>query len=36
MPVGPINDIAQALREPQVAARDMLVNILPPGTKTSR
>ncbi|MBB3349484.1 CaiB/BaiF CoA-transferase family protein [Sphingomonas sp. BK069] len=27
VPVGPINDIAQALAEPQVAARDMLVAI---------
>jgi crotonobetainyl-CoA:carnitine CoA-transferase CaiB-like acyl-CoA transferase len=27
VPAGPINDIAQALAEPQVAARQMIVNI---------
>ena len=30
IPVGPINDIAQALAEPQVAARNMLVETLDP------
>ncbi|TCT11877.1 crotonobetainyl-CoA:carnitine CoA-transferase CaiB-like acyl-CoA transferase [Tepidamorphus gemmatus] len=30
VPVGPVNDIAQALAEPQVAARDMLVRMAHP------
>ena len=32
MPCGPINNIAQALAHPQVAARNMLVEVRRPGT----
>ncbi len=34
LPCGPINNIAQALQHPQVAARNMLVSVPDPGGKT--